>query len=392
MAGPLAFPGQSRPVDPVGLAEARAIGIAGRSRQRSYTRTFDLSAIPSYQPRRSVHSVIRQWGLEYFRTTGLMEVWERGFREYHPGATFQDNLTSSAVAFPGLIAGQADLAPMGRPALWTELKGAERQQAAAGGVGLTPLEVVVCTGSFDVSGWSFAFGIFVNSANPISRLTLDQLDGIFGAERSGGWKGLAWDTSVARGSDLNIRTWGQLGLTGRWKDKEINVYGYNLSFHFPDEFDKKVLKGSQKWNERLITFANTFGAKADGTMTVAGEQMVDALADDPYGITYSCIRYLNPHIKPLPLARESSGPYVDLTLENVQNRTYPLFRDIYYYMSFQPDRERALVDPDAAEFLRYILSRHGQEAIQEHDAKYLPLTSDEAAKQLRRLESHLPWQ
>ncbi|WP_020576347.1 PstS family phosphate ABC transporter substrate-binding protein [Actinopolymorpha alba] len=377
--------GPTTGIDPEALARARNLGITARAKQRFYTKKFDLSGLPTYQPKHRVRSPIRQWGDNYYALSGLMDVWEKQFRTYHPQATFEDNLSSSAVAFPGLIAGVADLAPMGRAALWTELKGAERQNADQSGSGSVPLEIVACTGSYNVSGWTFALGVFVHKSNPLTHLTLDQLDGIYGAERSGGWKGLEWDQRVARGAEGNIRTWGQAGLTGEWADKKINVYGYNLHFHFPDEFDKKVLKGSYKWNERLVMYANQFGLKADGSMTVAGELMIEALANDPYGIAYTGIRYQNADTKSVPLAAGPESAPVALTLDTVQNRSYPLTRDIYYYVNVKGGR----INPAAGEFLRYVLSREAQEAIQEHDGKYLPLTADVAAEQLAKVERHI---
>ncbi len=42
--------------------------------------------------------------------------------------------------------------------------------------------------------------------------------------------------------------------------------------------------------------------------------------------------------------------------------------------------------PAAAEFVRYILSREAQEAIQEQDGKYLPLPAEVARAELKKLE------
>ena len=375
--------------DPIELRQSQIRGVTSRGLEKFYTKKFDLSGIPPYQPAREVTRKLRQWGVHYPRLSGLMTVWETEFLRHQPRASFEDNLASSAVAIPGLIAGLADLAPIGRQALWTELKGAETQDVFLGGDGNVPLEITVCTGSYDVSGWTYALAVFVNAANPISRLTLEQLDGIFGAERSGGWKGLAWDPTVARGPEGNLRRWGQLGLTGEWEQAPINVYAYNLSFHFPDEFDKKVLENSQKWNETMVTFANRTGDKPDGTMTVAGEQMIAALDADRFGITYTGIRYRTERTKPVALARGAEGPFVELTLETVQDRSYPLTRDVYYYIPFKPEKGRRSVDPEAAEFLRFLLCREAQEAIQEVDAKYLPLTAEEAARQRTLLDRHI---
>lgn len=366
------------------LSKARVIGNRGRAGRAHYTQEFDLSQLPSYRPQQLVSGTIRQWGNNYLADSGLMETWQQAFRAHHPDIRFEDNLYSSAVAFPGLISGAADIAPMGRQALWDELKGFEREGARGGeeGVGSTEVvEIVIATGSFNVRGWTFALGVYVHVDNPVHQLTLEQLDGILGSQRDGGWNGLTWDTSVARGPEKNIRTWGELGLTGEWADKPINVYGYNMKYHFNDEIDKKVLKGSSKWNETMRAFSNVAGLKADGSLTAGGELIMNALAEDRYGIAYTGIPFLRPETRALALAETAGGPYVPLTLETVQNRSYPLFRDVYYYVK----RERGNpVDPKAKEFLRYVLSHEGQLAIQA-DGKYLPLPAAVVREQLEKL-------
>ena len=367
------------------LSKARAIGNSARSSKRFYTRQFDLSALPRYAPRQQVGGTLRQWGNNYLKDSGLMAVWEQQFQQHHPQVRFEDNLYSSAVAFPGLIAGAADLAPMGRQALWDELKGLEREGSKGGeeGVGEVEIvEVIVATGSFDVRGWTFALGVFVHQDNPVRQLTMEQLDGILGAQRDGGWNGLTWDTSVARGPEKNIRTWGQLGLTGEWADKPINVYGYNAKYHFNDEIDKKVLKGSGKWNESMRAYSNMAGLKADGSLTAGGELIMNSLSEDRFGIAYTGIPFLTPRTRVLALSDDGGRRFVPLTLETVQDRSYPLIRDVYYY--FKRERGKP-VDPKIAEFLRYVLSRDGQQALQA-DGKYLPLTPDVAAEQLRKLD------
>lgn len=366
------------------LSKARAAGTKTRAVKTYYQPDFDLGALPAYVPQHPVKGTIRQWGNNYIQDSPLVKVWEREFQKFHPEAKFEDNLSSSAVAFPGLIAGVADLAPMGRQALWDELKGFEREGASRGKEGSSRVdivEVVMATGSFDVRGWTFALGVFVHKDNPLASLTLEQLDRVFGAERTGGWDGLNWRTDRARGPDKNIRTWGQLGLTGEWADKPIHVYGYNLKYHFADEIDKKVLQGSGKWNEALRMYSNAAGQKADGSLTGAGEIMMRDLSNDRYGIAYTGMPFKTPQTKPLALASGTGAP-VALTLQNVQSRRYPLTRDVYYYLKKEKGRP---MDPNAREFLRFVLSRQGQQAVQE-DGKYLPLTAEAVAEQLRKLD------
>src|SRR5262249_31050873 len=118
--------------DAAALSKARATGTRTRAQKKFYTKEFDLSGLPAYQAEQRVTGTIRKWGNNYIKDSPLVEVWEAGFRKHHPDVKFADNLSSSAVAFPGLIAGVADLAPMGRQALWDELKGFEREGAAGG--------------------------------------------------------------------------------------------------------------------------------------------------------------------------------------------------------------------------------------------------------------------
>ena len=71
-----------------------------------------------------------------------------------------------------------------------------------------------------------------------------------------------------------------------------------------------------------------------------------------------------------------------LTPENVRNRTYPLIRDAYLYINRPPGRP---VEPKVKEFLRYVLSREGQQDVDSFGV-YNPLTASYLAEQLKKLE------
>ena len=359
-------------LDPLEMQKARAKSVTSKGHKVWYTDKFDLSELPAYQPKQAVQGTVKQWGNNYLADSPLMKWWEDAFRKYHPQVEFKDNLTTSAVAFSGLITGAADIGQMGRAALWDELQGYQRQFAAA------PLEIVIASGSYNVPGWTFALGVFINEANPLSQLSFEQLDGIFGAARTGGWKGQEWDPTVARGADKNVRTWGQLGLKGEWADQPINIYGYTPQFHFPDEFSKKVLGGSTKYNENIKEYVNA--ARPDGTLALAGDLLMEDLAKDKYGIAFTGMPHKKPGTKDLAVASAANAPYVKLTLQTVQNRTYPLTRDLYVY-THPADR----LDAPSREFLRFILSREGQELVM-RDGKYLPLPARDVREQLQKLQ------
>ena len=81
-------------------------------------------------------------------------------------------------------------------------------------------------------------------------------------------------------------------------------------------------------------------------------------------------------------AATDGGPFVEHTLESVQNRSYPLFQEAYFYTSVKP---RTAIDPNVKEFLRYVLSQEGQAEVQ-RDGKYLPLTAEVVREQLKKLD------
>jgi phosphate transport system substrate-binding protein len=364
------------------LQKARADALKTKGLRRAYTKEFDLSGLPDYKPSKQLTGVIRQAGSNYLADSSLEKRFEEAFRKYQPGIRFENNLSSTFIAMGALYMHQADLAPMGRRPTWDELQSYQRI------FGTLPVEVVMATGSFDVSGWTFALVPFVNKDNPLSKLSIEQLDGIFGAQRDGGWDRNSWNEKVARGPDKNIRTWGQLGLTGEWADKPIHVLGYNLNYHFPRDFAEKVMGGGYKWNEALVEYSNkvrTGGGAGDfGKLWVAGDQMMNDLAKDKYAITYTSMQYVSKiGVKTVPLARTAAGPFVTPTLESVQDRSYPLSREVYFYTNRKPGGK---IEPLVAEYLRFVVSRQGQAAVMA-DGKYLPMTPALARAQLREIDA-----
>lgn len=362
------------------LQKARADALKTKGLRVAYTKKFDLSGLPVYKPSAPMTGTIRQWGSNYLADSSLEKRWEDAFRKYHPNVKFDNNLTSTFIGMAGLYTKQADLAPLGRRPMWDDLQAYQRV------FGTLPVEIVMATGSYDVSGWSFALVPFVHKDNPLKSLTIEQLDGIFGAQRDGGWNGNSWDESAKRGPEKNIRTWGQLGLKGEWANKPIKVLAYTLNFHFPREFAEKVFKGGYKWNETLVEYSNKIKNVEGGDfgkLWNAGDQMMDDLGNDKYAITYTAMLYANkPNVKTVPLAETAAGPFVMPTLETVQDKTYPMARDVYFYTNRAPGQK---IDPLVAEYLRFVVSREGQEAVMA-DGKYLPMTAETARKQLVELD------
>ena len=362
------------------MQKARAEGLVTKGKKSYYPGDkWDLSDLPAYAPKGKVSGALRLWGSNYIVDGNLGEYWEKAFRKFHPDVKFQFNMLTTRAAVPSLVFGVSDLG-IGRKITTEEQQLFERYKNYG------PLEVSIATGSYNVTGWQPAFGIVVHKDNPLTKITMEQLDYIFGAERLGGWIGTDWHPEFARGPEKNIRKWGQLGLTGEWADKEITPYGLNARYHQATEISDAVLRGSDKWNEKLRIYANYVGDPSKGGMGFGALKrgLNDDLIKDRSGIAYIAAPVggnLPAELKLLELAKSDKGPYYAYTYDNLRNRTYPLFDEIYVYA----DHPNGKLDPKVREFLRFILSREGQAAVQQ-DGKYLPLTAEVAREGLKKIE------
>lgn len=375
-AGEGSKPGES--TEGLDMQKARAAMMTVRGRRIAYTEKFDLSGLPDYRPKRKVSGTLDLWGSNYITDGMVGGYWEDKFRQYQPGVKFEWHMKTTRAAVPAIALDVGNIG-IGRKVTFGELQLFERYKDH------DPLEVIIATGSFDVPGWQPGFGVMVSKDNPLTKISMEQLDGIFGAERTGGWEGTSWRPQWARGPEKNIRTWGQLGLTGEWADKPIDVYGLNLRYHQTDELSDWILKGSDKWNEKLRIYANY--VNADGKLA---RDMNEDLAADRYGIGILAAPTAKLGgggaplaLKILPLARTNAGPWVPYTLATVQDRSYPMHDQIYAYVDVDPAKG---ADPVLIEFLRFVVSRQGQEQVMK-DGKYLPLTASVAKAQLAKLDA-----
>src|SRR5437660_10249603 len=213
--------------------------VAALCASAAFAQAPDLNAIPPYKKELNVVGGLRIAGSEL---KGVVDLLAEGFRKFQPEAKISSNfMTSSEGALGMMIAGVSDVAPMGDDAKITD------QMPFYNSRGYVPTEISIATGGYDMRGTLFAWAIFVNKDNPLTQLSLDQLDGIFGSERSGGWEvgakadnNLLFTAKYARGPEKNIRTWGQLGLTGEWANQEIHTHGY-IAPGFEVSFQRMVL-------------------------------------------------------------------------------------------------------------------------------------------------------
>jgi phosphate transport system substrate-binding protein len=322
-----------------------------------------VAQLPAYAPGPAPAGVIRLWGHGSFSRPFmrlLVAHWTKGFARFHPDIRIEENTYGTSSAIPALALGAGDLAILGEEILPEAVDTFERVK------GYPPFGVEIATGSVDVRNFDYAQMFFVHKDNPLTQLTLTQLDAIFGAEH--------------RRGPGNIRTWGQLGLKGEWAERPITPYGWKTDDSFGFYLEQTLLAGSHRWNSALREFGHI--SRPDGTIYDHGQQVLDALARDRYGIAVSNFRYAGPDVKALAVAEREGRPYVSVTAETLITGQYPLTRRIPAFLDRVPGQP---VEPKVKEFLHYILSRAGQQDIVD-DGRYLPLSVEAAAAEMRKLE------
>lgn len=341
----------------------------------------DLSAIPPYKMEYKCEGGLRIFG-NWMR--GNMVKLVEGFRKFHPDCVVATNfMTSSEGGIAGLYTGVSDIATMGDDAKIHDL------MPFYEAFKYMPIEISIAAGGAEARGSLWPAVILVNKDNPLAHMTMDELARVFGAERTGGWdvdprKGLLFTAKYARDASQNIRTWDQLGLKGEYAHKPIQTYGY-IAPGFKIYLERRLNHWSQKWNENYKEYveAKMTPDGPDGS-AVASDKMLEELSKDKFGIGWGAWMHAKdyPNLKALPIAAKAGGPYVPFTPETVRDQSYPLSRDYYMYINKAPGRP---LDPKVREFLRFALSREGQQIIADHGV-FNPLQPAYIREQLKKLD------
>ena len=204
----------------------------------------------------------------------LMTLWAETFSKFYPNVRIQIEGKGSTTAPPALIAGTAQLGPMSRPMRGTEIDQFEKKF----GYKPTPVRTAVD-----------ALAVFVNKDNPIKCLTMEQVDAIFSKSRRYGYR-------------EDVKTWGQLGLTGDWANRPISLYGRNSASGTYGFFKEHALKNGDYKDEVK---------EQPGSASV-----VQGVTVDRYGIGYSGIGYTTAGVRAVPLAEKEGATCVEATADN----------------------------------------------------------------------------
>jgi phosphate transport system substrate-binding protein len=293
-------------------------------------------ALPDYTKASGVSGNISSVGSDTL--ANLMTLWAEEFKKQYPNVNVQIQAAGSSTAPPALTEGTSNFGPMSRKMKDGELAAFEAKH----GYKPTPIAVAID-----------ALAVFVNKDNPIEGLTIPQVDAIFSATRKCGYA-------------EDITTWGQLGLTGEWANRPIQLYGRNSVSGTYGYFKKKALcKGDYK---------NSVNEQPGSASVVQG------VTKSINGIGYSGIGYTTSGVKAVPLTKKGSS-FVAATPDNAVSGDYPLGRFLYVYVNKQPNKE---IVPLEREFIKMLLSKVGQEVVVKDG--YIPLPASVAAKEMAKLQ------
>ncbi|RJG12828.1 phosphate ABC transporter substrate-binding protein PstS family protein [Pseudomonas cavernicola] len=291
-------------------------------------------AIPAYTKTTGVSGNLSSVGSDTL--ANLMTLWAEEYKRLYPNVNIQIQAAGSSTAPPALTEGTANLGPMSRKMKDVELQAFEEKY------GYKPTAIPVAVD---------ALAVFVHKDNPIKSLDMAQVDGIFSATRLCGGG--------------NVKTWGDLGLTGDLAKKPVQLFGRNSVSGTYGYFKEEALcKGDFKGNVN----------EQPGSASV-----VQSISQSLNGIGYSGIGYKTASVKAVALSKKG-GEAFDATEENALNGKYPLSRFLFVYVNKAPNKPLA---PLEAEFVKMVLSQSGQQVVVKDG--YIPVPAKVAEKVLKEL-------
>jgi phosphate transport system substrate-binding protein len=268
----------------------------------------------------------------------MLQAMTSRFNAAHPRVHFQLDLPGTRFAPAALAKGQSAFAPMG--AQFTPPQLEEYRHIAHS----EPLAVRIAHASLDPRALSGPLAVFVHRDNPIRSLTLAQVANVFAGD---------------------VAYWRELGVIGEWSNRRVSPYGIQPGTALAFELQQAVMPG------------RPIGANVVGVPQSV--ELIEKVTADPSAIGFAAAMRAKPGVRALAIARNEGAEPVAPTCENIVAGRYPLDRYLLIYLS-RP------ITPLAREFVRFALSRDGQETVTASPQRYLPLSAREAATELERIE------
>jgi phosphate transport system substrate-binding protein len=231
------------------------------------------------------------------------------YMKKNPGSTINVTGGGSGVGLAAIQNGTTDIAQSSR-----KMKMDEKMKLQD--AGKITVETII---AYD------ALAVIVHPSNKVSQLTREQIELIY------------------------------TGKITNWKD----VGGDDLPIII---YSRETSSGTYEFFREHVLNKKNFSASA--LLMPATGAIVQSVSQTKGAIGYVGLAYLETNIKPIKVSYDGKT-YVQPSIENAMNKTYPISRPLYYYYLKSSDQ---LVKP----FIDFILSPEGQKIVKE--IGYVPLS------------------
>ena len=239
----------------------------------------------------------------------LALAWAERYQGEHPDVRISVTGGGSGTGIAALINGTVSIANASR-----QIKAEEIDQAKANGI--DPVEHIIARD---------AIAVIVNPNNPVTQLTLKQISDIYSGKISN-WKEVGGDDRP-------------IVRLSRETNSGTHVY-----------FLETVLRLSSKEDKTLFSM--------DTLLLPSSEGIISEVRQNPNAIGYDGLGYVPHDLKTIAIAEQEGGAYVLPSIPTVNDKTYPIARDLYMYTNGQPE---GLLK----EYLDWILSAEAQQIVAE---------------------------
>ncbi|HSO13797.1 MAG TPA: PstS family phosphate ABC transporter substrate-binding protein [Anaerolineales bacterium] len=239
----------------------------------------------------------------------LALAWAEKYQGDHPDVRISVTGGGSGTGIASLINGTVGIANASR-----QIKSEEVEQARANGI--DPVEHIIARD---------AIAVIVNPENPVSQLTLQQISDIYSGR---------------------IANWMEIG----GEDRPIVRLSRETNSGTHVYFLETVLRLGSKEDKTLFSM--------DTLLLPSSEGIISEVRQNPNAIGYDGLGYVPDDLKMIAIAKEEGGAYVLPSILTVNDKSYPIARDLYMYTNGQP---KGLLK----EYLDWILSPEAQEIVAE---------------------------
>jgi phosphate transport system substrate-binding protein len=323
----------------------------------AFAETFFVDpALPAYAPATakplpgapyvSADGAIRIGGAEHAKF--VVERANALYAKTHPGVKLIDVSAGAETAIPNLTYNRILVGSMGRPIKLLEAAGFKSA------FGSEPIEIKVAHAANDTSQkLATSLAVYVHRDNPIAQLTTKQIAKMLTIGNDSG----------------DFSRWGQLGLTGNWTKRLIHPLGTPQYSGFGTWMMAHRLDG-KPYSTRYEEYSST-------------DDLLKRLANEPGGITVAASGRETDKIKQVAVSDTPEGPFIKGTPAEIQAGKYPYARHLYFYARREANGK---IDPVAADYLKLLLSKDGQQIFAAQANGYIPLNAADAASERAKLD------